>query len=58
MAGVDEVGVGGVGMLHHPQTGRNKAEKHGPYMEENIPQVNKLWENTCAGCGFDPSSRH
>ena len=37
--GVDGVGVGGVGMLHHADTGRNTAERHGPYMEENIPQV-------------------
>ena len=39
LGGVDGVGVGGVGMLHHPDTGRNSKEKHGPYMEENIPQV-------------------
>ena len=37
--GVDGVGVGGVGMLHHADTGRNPADRHGPYMEENIPQV-------------------
>ncbi|KAL8583828.1 hypothetical protein ACOMHN_040297 [Nucella lapillus] len=37
--GVDGVGVGGVGMLHHAKTGRNASERHGPYMEENIPKL-------------------
>ncbi|KAK7104512.1 uncharacterized protein [Littorina saxatilis] len=39
LGGVDGVGVGGVGMLHHANTGRNTKERHGPFMEENIPQV-------------------
>ncbi|KAK7488399.1 hypothetical protein BaRGS_00020373 [Batillaria attramentaria] len=36
LGGVDGVGVGGVGMLHHPGS---PGDRLGPYMEENIPQV-------------------
>nr|KAG5700688.1 hypothetical protein BaRGS_029053 [Batillaria attramentaria] len=44
LGGVDGVGVGGVGMLHHPGS---PGDRLGPYMEENIPQD----YSRCAGRG-------